>query len=191
MRTAKLSRKTKETDITLSLCLDGGEVEINTGVGFFDHMLTAFALHGGLGLEIKAIGDIKVDAHHTVEDVGIVLGSAFSQALGDKTGIARFGNAFIPMDEALSAAIIDVSARPFLVFSASFEQEKVGEFDTCLCEEFFRAFSTNAGITLHASVLYGNNAHHQIEALFKAVAHALKTAISQNGTQLLSTKGTL
>ncbi|MEG0978469.1 MAG: imidazoleglycerol-phosphate dehydratase HisB [Oscillospiraceae bacterium] len=191
MRTAELQRKTKETDINISLCLDGGEVEINTGIGFFDHMLTAFAVHGNFGLKIDAKGDLQVDGHHTVEDVGIVLGSAFSQALGDKGGIARFGNMFIPMDESLAGAIIDVSGRPFLVFSASFEQEQVGNFDTCLCEEFFRAFANNAGITLHASVVYGNNAHHQIEALFKAVAHSLKAAAVRTDGAVLSTKGTL
>jgi len=191
VRKVQLQRKTKETDITLNLCLDGGEVEINTGIGFFDHMLTAFAVHGGFGLKIDAKGDLQVDGHHTVEDVGIVLGTAFEQALGDKSGIARYGNMFIPMDESLGSAVVDISGRPFLVFSANFEQEQVGEFDSCLCEEFFRAFAFNAGITLHASVLYGNNAHHQIEALFKALAHALKAAVAQTDGKVLSTKGSL
>ena len=191
MRTTQLQRKTKETDISLSLCLDGGVVDINTGIGFFDHMLTAFAVHGGFGLKIDAKGDLQVDSHHTVEDVGIVLGTAFAQALGDKSGIMRYGNVFIPMDESLGSAIVDISGRPFLVFSANFEQEKVGDFDSCLCEEFFRAFAFNAGITLHASALYGNNAHHQIEALFKALAHALKAAVEQTDGKVLSTKGSL
>lgn len=191
MRTAQLQRKTKETDISLSLCLDGGEVDINTGIGFFDHMLTAFAMHGGFGLKIDAKGDLQVDAHHTVEDVGIVLGTAFSKALGDKSGIARYGNMLIPMDESLGSVIVDISGRPFSVFSASFEQEKVGDFDSCLCEEFFRAFAFNAGITLHSGALYGNNAHHQIEALFKALAHALKAAVKQIDVKVLSTKGSL
>lgn len=191
MRTAQVQRKTKETDINISLCIDGGDVKISTGIGFFDHMLTAFAVHGGFGLLVDAKGDLDVDGHHTVEDVGIVLGTAFAQALENKSGIARFGNMFIPMDESLARAIIDVSGRPFLVFSATFEQERVGEFDTCLCEEFFRAFAFNAGMTLHASVEYGTNAHHQIEALFKAVAHAVKAAVAKTDGAVLSTKGTL
>lgn len=191
MRTAQLQRKTNETDITINLNLDGGEVDINTGIGFFDHMLTALAVHGGFGLKISAKGDLQVDGHHTVEDVGIVLGTAFAKALGDKGGIARFGNMSIPMDEALSSVVLDISGRPFLVFCASFEQEKVGDFDSCLCEEFFRAFAFNAGITLHANVLYGTNTHHQIESLFKALAHALKMAVVQIDGGVLSTKGTL
>ncbi len=191
MRTAQLQRKTNETDITINLNLDGGEVDINTGIGFFDHMLTALAVHGGFGLKISAKGDLQVDGHHTVEDVGIVLGTAFAKVLGDKGGIARFGNMSIPMDEALSSVVLDISGRPFLVFCASFEQEKVGDFDSCLCEEFFRAFAFNAGITLHANVLYGTNTHHQIESLFKALAHALKMAVVQIDGGVLSTKGTL
>lgn len=191
MRIAQLQRKTNETDITINLNLDGGEVDINTGIGFFDHMLTALAVHGGFGLKISAKGDLQVDGHHTVEDVGIVLGTAFAKALGDKGGIARFGNMSIPMDEALSSVVLDISGRPFLVFCASFEQEKVGDFDSCLCEEFFRAFAFNAGITLHANVLYGTNTHHQIESLFKALAHALKMAVVQIDGGVLSTKGTL
>lgn len=191
MRTAKLQRKTSETDIEVNLNLDGGEVDINTGIGFFDHMLTALAVHGGFGLKISAKGDLQVDGHHTVEDVGIVLGMAFAQAVGDKSGIARFGNMSIPMDEALSNVVLDISGRPFLVFSASFEQEKVGDFDSCLCEEFFRAFAFNAGITLHANVVYGTNTHHQIESLFKALAHSLRLAVVQINGGVLSTKGTL
>ncbi|MGI6268122.1 MAG: imidazoleglycerol-phosphate dehydratase HisB [Acutalibacteraceae bacterium] len=191
MRIAQLQRKTNETDIAINLNLDGGEVDINTGIGFFDHMLTALAVHSGFGLKISAKGDLQVDGHHTVEDVGIVLGTAFAKALGDKGGIARFGNMSIPMDEALSSVVLDISGRPFLVFCARFEQEKVGDFDSCLCEEFFRAFAFNAGITLHANSLYGTNTHHQIESLFKALAHALKMAVVQIDGGVLSTKGTL
>jgi len=191
LRIAQLQRKTNETDIAINLNLDGGEVDINTGIGFFDHMLTALAVHSGFGLKISAKGDLQVDGHHTVEDVGIVLGMAFAKALGDKGGIARFGNMSIPMDEALSSVVLDISGRPFLVFCARFEQEKVGDFDSCLCEEFFRAFAFNAGITLHANSLYGTNTHHQIESLFKALAHALKMAVVQIDGGVLSTKGTL
>ncbi|MCH3971993.1 MAG: imidazoleglycerol-phosphate dehydratase HisB [Oscillospiraceae bacterium] len=190
MRTATVTRKTKETDITISICLDGGAVDIATGIGFFDHMLTAFAVHGGLGLQLHAEGDLVVDGHHTVEDTGIVLGKALAEALGDKGGISRYGSFYIPMDEALAFTSLDISGRPYLVFHADFQQERVGEFDTCLTEEFLRAFAVNAGITLHCSVLYGNNAHHEIEAVFKSLGHALKQAVSQyNGT--LSTKGVL
>ena len=193
MREATLSRKTKETDIRLSLALEGGEVEVSTGIGFFDHMLTALAFYGGLGLELTAQGDLEVDGHHTVEDVGIVLGQAMSRALGDRKGIRRFASACIPMDEALAFAAVDISGRPFLVFSGEFPQERVGDFDTCMTEEFFRAFATNAGITLHLKCEYGKNSHHMIEALFKAAAHALRDALSQeeDPNLLLSSKGVL
>lgn len=191
MRTSTVERKTYETDIRATLSLDGGDIEIKTGIGFFDHMLTSFATHGGFGFKLKAIGDLDVDCHHTVEDVGIVLGKAFSEAISDKSGIKRFGNMFIPMDESLAGAFIDVSGRPFLVFNAELSQEKVGEFDTCMCEEFFRAFAFNAGITLHIKLEYGSNAHHEIEAIFKAVAHSLKGAVEQTNGDVLSTKGVL
>lgn len=192
MRTAEINRKTKETDISVKLDLDGGEVNIDTGIGFFDHMLTALAVHGGFGLTVKAAGDLNVDGHHTVEDVGITLGAAFAQALGDKAGIMRFGSAYIPMDEALGFCALDISARPYLVFNARFTNERVGEFDTCLTEEFMRAFAFNAGITLHLRCEYGSNDHHIIEALFKALAHALKQAVRLNADgSALSTKGTL
>ncbi|MBE6822071.1 MAG: imidazoleglycerol-phosphate dehydratase HisB [Ruminococcaceae bacterium] len=191
MRTSVQYRKTKETEISLSLCLDGGDVSVSTGIGFFDHMLTAFAVHGGFGLSVEVQGDLLVDCHHTVEDVGIVLGKAFSEALGDKSGIARYGSFYIPMDESLAFASVDVSGRPFLVFQASFPQERVGDFDTCMTEEFFRAFAVNAGITLHARVEYGANSHHEIEALFKAVAHAMQLAVAQTQGGVLSTKGVL
>ncbi len=190
MRTGVASRKTKETEISVALCLDGGSVEISTGIGFFDHMLEAFAVHGGFGLSIKAAGDLQVDGHHTVEDTGIVLGKALAEALGDKGGIRRYGNFRLPMDEAMAAASVDVSGRPYLVFRACFPEEKVGEFDTCLTGEFFRALAFNAGITLHLAVEYGENSHHMIEALFKAAAHALSEAVApRNG--VLSTKGVL
>lgn len=191
MRTAEITRKTKETDITVRLDLDGGIADISTGIGFFDHMLTAFAVHGGIGLTVKAIGDLQVDGHHTVEDVGIVLGKAFKEALGDMKGIARYGTAFIPMDESLGFASIDISGRPFLVFNAEFSDDRIGEFDTCLVEEFFRAFAFNAGVTLHLKCEYGKNDHHIAEALFKAAAHAVKAAKAVSGNEILSTKGVL
>lgn len=191
MRTAENTRKTKETDITVRLDLDGGNADISTGIGFFDHVLTAFAVHGGMGLNVKAVGDLQVDGHHTVEDVGIVLGKAFREALGDMKGIARYGTAFIPMDEALGFASIDISGRPFLVFNAEFSDDKIGDFDACLAEEFFRAFAFNAGVTLHLKCEYGKNGHHIAEALFKAAAHAIKVAKTVSGNEILSTKGVL
>ena len=191
-RTAEINRKTKEPDISVKLNLDGGDVKINTGIGFLDHMMTALGVHGGFGLEINAKGDLFVDGHHTAEDVGITLGQAFGKALGDKSGIMRYGSAFIPMDEALGFCSLDISARPFLVFNAEFTNERVGEFDTCLTEEFMRAFAFNAGITLHLRVEYGSNDHHKIEALFKALAYALKAATRLNTSGgAISTKGTL
>lgn len=192
MRTAEINRKTKETYITASLNLDGsGDTDIVTGIGFFNHMLTAFAFHGGMDLKLKSDGDLYVDGHHTVEDVGIVLGKAFKEALGDMKGIARYGTAFIPMDEALGFASIDISGRPFLVFDAEFSDDRIGEFDTCLTEEFFRAFAFNAGVTLHLKCEYGKNDHHIAEALFKAAAHAIKAAKAVSGNEILSTKGVL
>ncbi len=190
MRAAEINRKTKETDICVKLDLDGGEVKIDTGIGFFDHMLTALAVHGGFGLDITAKGDLNVDGHHTVEDVGIVLGTAFAKAMGDKSGIMRYGSAYIPMDEALGFCAVDVSARPYLVFKANITNERVGDFETCLTEEFMRAFAFNAGLTLHLRCEYGSNGHHIIEALFKALAHALKNAVRLNGDgSSLTTKG--
>ncbi len=190
MRTGIANRKTKETEISVALCLDGGSVDVSTGIGFFDHMLEAFAVHGGFGLSVKANGDLQVDGHHTVEDTGIVLGQALADALADKGNIRRYGDFRLPMDEALASACVDVSGRPYLVFNADFPQEKVGEYDTCLTEEFFRALAFHAGITLHLRIEYGSNSHHMIEALFKAAAHALSEAVApQKG--LLSTKGVL
>lgn len=191
MRTATVERNTKETQIQATLCLDGGEVQVNTGIGFFDHMLTAFAVHGGFGLDLQVTGDLEVDTHHTAEDTGIVLGKAMKEALGDMGGIARYGNFSVPMDESLAVCNLDISNRPFLVFRASFEEERCGEYETCVTEEFWRAFAMNAGITLHISVPYGSNAHHEIEAIFKAVAHALKQAVTSTDGQILSTKGVL
>ncbi len=191
-RTAEIYRSTKETEISVELNLDGGVKDISTGVGFFDHMLNSFASHCGLGLILKANGDLIVDCHHTVEDTGIVLGKAFAKALGDKGGIKRFGTSFIPMDESLAFCSLDVSGRAYLVFSGDFPQERVGDFDTCMTEEFFKAFSDNSGITLHIKCEYGKNSHHMIEAMFKAFAYAMKTAISLNETgEIVSTKGVL
>ena len=192
LREAQWKRTTKETDIEISLSLDGGKADIHTGIGFFDHMLDAFATHGGFGLSVKAKGDLQVDCHHTIEDTGIVVGRAFSQALGDKGGIARFGSFYVPMDEALAFAAVDISGRPFLVFDAAFPEEKVGEYDSCMTEEFFRAFAFHAGMTLHTKILYGKNTHHMVEALYKAVAHALRLAVARaKDGQVLSTKGSL
>ncbi len=190
-RKSQMKRITKETDIKLSLQLDGGDVEVNTGIGFLDHMINTLAVHGGFGLVLDADGDLNVDAHHTTEDVGIVLGKAFSEALGDKSGIVRFGSAFVPMDEALGFCAVDISGRPFLVLNAEFTNERVGSFDTCLVEEFMRAFAYNAGITLHLRCEYGKNDHHKIEALFKALAYALKAATRQNSGEIVTTKGVL
>ena len=192
MRNSVVERNTKETQIKISLCLDGGDVNVSTGVGFFDHMLTAFGVHGGFGLDVKVTGDLEVDTHHTVEDTGIALGKAFGEALGNMSGIQRYGSFAVPMDESLAKAILDISNRPFLVFNAEFEQERCGDFETCMTEEFFRAFAVNAGITLHIEVPYGTNSHHKIEAIFKAVAHALKVAVAKNESgDVLSTKGVL
>lgn len=192
MRTAEINRKTAETDISVKLNLDGsGKAEITTGIGFFDHMLNALTVHSGFDISLNALGDLYVDGHHTVEDAGIVLGRAFKEAIGDRSGIGRYGTAFIPMDEALGFCSLDISNRPYLVFEAEYSDDRTGNFDNCLTEEFFRAFAFNAGITLHVKCLYGANDHHKIEAMFKAVAHALKAAAAINGTEVLSTKGVL
>ncbi len=191
MRTAEIKRKTKETDISVALNLDGGKVNVRTGVGFFDHMLTAFAVHGGFGLDVFVKGDLEVDTHHTVEDTGIALGMAFKKALGNMSGINRYGSFYIPMDESLALCSLDISNRPFLAFNAEFKEERCGDYETCCTEEFFRAFAVNAGITLHLNVLYGSNSHHEIEALFKAFAHAMKIAVAPSGGGILSTKGVL
>lgn len=192
MRCAVENRKTKETDIKLSLNLDGGVVSVDTGIGFFDHMLNAFATHGGFGLELTVKGDLEVDEHHTIEDTGIVLGKAFSNALGDKSSIDRFGSFYVPMDEALAFASVDISGRPYLVFDADFPQCRCGGYDCSMTVEFMRAFAYNAGITVHLKALYGDNSHHITEALYKALAHSLRLAVKQNATNKpLSTKGVL
>jgi imidazoleglycerol-phosphate dehydratase len=194
-RRAEITRETSETQIRLALCLDGkGESAISTGVGFLDHMLTALARHGLLDLAVTAKGDLHIDDHHTVEDVGIVLGQALRQALGDKRGIRRFGSALVPMDEALAEAAIDISGRPFLAWSVPFVRDKVGTLDTELFEEFFRAFAINAAITLHVTLKAGGNAHHVAEACFKATARALRMAVEPDPRAagvIPSTKGSL
>lgn len=191
MRQASVHRTTKETDIQVSLCLEGGETNINTGIGFFDHMLTALSVHGGFGLTVYAKGDLEVDCHHTIEDTGIVLGQALAQTLGSKGGIARYGSFYIPMDEALGFCALDISGRPYLVFEATFPEERIGGYDSCMTEEFMRALAFNAGLTLHLKAT-GKNSHHITEALYKALAHALKEAVKPlDDTKPLSTKGVL
>ena len=194
-RTATLSRRTSETDISLTLNLDGsGQADIATGIGFLDHMLRAFTRHGLFDLTVHAKGDLHIDFHHTTEDIGIVLGRAVAQALGDKLGIARFGHALVPMDEALAEVAIDISGRPFLVWNVSFEHPKVGDMDTELFEEFFRALTSNAAITLHVTRQAGHNVHHIAEACFKAAARALRAAVTidpRAADAIPSTKGAL
>lgn len=193
MKEATIERETKETKISISVKLDGnGQADIQTGIGFFDHMLTALSVHSGISMQIHVQGDLHVDGHHTVEDTGIVLGKALGEALGDKSGITRYGHAFIPMDEALAFCSLDLSNRPFLVFQGTFSNAMIGQYDACLTEEFFRAFAFQAGITLHINMMYGKNDHHKCEAAFKAVAHALKIAITPlKPGKTLSTKGVL
>lgn len=190
-RTAEIVRETKETSVSLALDLDGGPVQIDTGIGFFDHMLTAMAFYGRLGLKLTARGDLQVDAHHTVEDVGIVLGQAIRQALGEKRGIRRFASAFIPMDEALCHTALDFSNRAFLHFDAEMPQERMGAYDACLTEEFMRALAVNSGTTLHMRALYGKNAHHITEALFKSLGVCIWQAAQIDGEGVTSTKGVL
>ncbi len=191
MRKAELSRKTGETDIMIELELDGdGTADINTGIGFFDHMLTAFTKHGNFDLRVKATGDLIVDDHHLIEDTGIVLGQVIAEALGDKAGIARFGEARIPMDEALATVALDLGGRSYMVMDADFKAPKVGEFSTQMVDHFFEAVSQNSKINIHAHV-YGDNDHHKIEALFKAFAYALRRAVVLEGEGIKSTKGLL
>lgn len=194
MRSQSLSRKTNETNISVDVNLDGqGEASIDTGVGFFDHMLTHLAKHGQFDLMVKCDGDLHIDPHHTVEDVGILLGQAFLQAVGEPVGLTRFGHAVIPMDEALAEAAIDFSGRPFLVFNADIPKVRLGDFDAELAEEFFRAFAMNSRITLHLNLHYGTNVHHGIEVLFKAYARALRQSLSIDASVkgVPSTKGVL
>jgi imidazoleglycerol-phosphate dehydratase len=189
----KIERKTKETDISVVLNIYGsGAADVNTGVGFLDHMLTALAVHAGWDLTLRAAGDLEVDGHHTVEDVGIVLGQALGQALGDKSGLARYGHFALPMDESLATVSLDLSGRAYLVFDADFRPEPLGGLDPDLIAEFFRAFAFNSEMTLHARVDYGVNDHHKAEALFKALAHALRRATMRTGEAgALSSKGEL
>ncbi|MCL2372644.1 MAG: imidazoleglycerol-phosphate dehydratase HisB [Defluviitaleaceae bacterium] len=191
MREAVVNRETLETKIKLQLNLDNPGAKISTGVGFFDHMLNLLAFRAGIGLEVSCQGDLHVDDHHTIEDVGIALGTAFAEAISDKRGINRYGNAAIPMDEALAECALDISGRGFLVFNAQMPQPQIGNFNTEMTEEFFRAFATKAGITLHINLRYGKNTHHIIEAIFKAVGVAISQAIKVNGTEISSTKGLL
>ena len=195
MRESEIKRKTAETDISLSLCVDGtGKAEISTGIGFLDHMLTLFSRHGRFDLCITCKGDICVDDHHSTEDIGIALGQALRQALGDKKGICRYGDIILPMDEALILASVDISGRGLLCLSAEFRTEKIGTFDTELVEEFFQAFAANAGITLHIRQLDGRNSHHIAEGMFKAVARAMRKAVSIDEDardEIPSTKGVL
>ena len=192
-RQAKIERKTKETQIGLSLDLEGGKGSISTGVGFLDHMLELLARHGRLGIEVEAKGDLETGAHHTTEDVGVCLGQAIDAALGDRAGIRRYGAATVPMDEALAECAIDISGRPLLVFGAELPQVTIAGFDAELAEEFFRAVANNAKLTLHLQIRYGSNAHHMIESAFKAFARALRIAVSVDPGEsgVPSTKGTL
>ena len=193
-RISEIKRKTAETDMSLKISLDGsGNASADTGIGFLDHMLILLARHGFLDLEVSANGDLKVDSHHTVEDVGIVLGQAIKEALGDKSGIKRYGNSRVPMDETLAAVDLDISGRAFLVFNAVFTNDNIGEIQTQMFEEFFRAVAFNSGMTLHINVPYGKNDHHIAEAIFKAFSKALDIAVSKDVRidGVLSTKGSL
>jgi imidazoleglycerol-phosphate dehydratase len=195
MRSATVTRKTSETDVTVTVNLDGtGQRAIHTGIGFYDHMLEQLARHGLFDLEIRTVGDLHIDAHHTVEDTAIALGEAFRQALGDRAGITRYGHAYVPMDETLARVALDISGRPFLVWKVAFTQSRLGEMDTELFWHVFHSFAQAAGITLHAEALYGTNNHHIAEGLFKALARALKQAVAIDPRQagsVPSTKGTL
>ena len=192
-RAGACKRKTKETDVNVSLCIDGeGKFDIHTGIGFFDHMLTALAVHGGMDLALTAAGDLEVDGHHTVEDSGIALGLALKEALGDKAGIARYGDMLLPMDDALALVALDLSGRPYLRFDAVFANPSIGAYDACLTKEFFQALAYSAGLTLHIQLMTAENDHHATEAIFKAFAHALRKAASATAGQApLSSKGVL
>jgi imidazoleglycerol-phosphate dehydratase len=195
MRSGKITRNTKETEISLSVDLDGtGRSEIATGIGFLDHMLDLLARHARMDLVVKAKGDLHIDQHHTTEDVGICLGQAVKQALGDMRGITRYADVHVPMDETLTRVAIDISGRPVLVFRVEFPRDKIGEFDVDLVREFFQAFTTNAGVTLHVETLYGDNSHHVAESCFKALARALRAAVAIDAAsknEIPSTKGSL
>jgi len=193
-RTAKVERATSETKVSVALNLDGGAVRATTGVPFFDHMLDQLGRHGGLGLAVSTEGDLEIDAHHTVEDTGIALGEALAEALGNKRGIRRYGDALVPMEEALAQVALDISGRPLLVYSAEFPAEMIGQYEVSLTEEFFQALCRSAGLTVHIRLLEGRNAHHSVEAIFKGFARALSDAVSidpRSGGSIPSTKGTL
>ncbi|THB78589.1 MAG: imidazoleglycerol-phosphate dehydratase HisB [Desulfobulbaceae bacterium] len=194
VRTGTVNRKTNETEISISLSLDGtGRNEIDSGVPFLDHMLTLFSVHGFFDLKLLAKGDTEIDDHHTVEDIGICLGQVLAQAIGDKSGIRRYGTCYLPMDETLVRTVVDISNRPYLHYEVVVADQKVGQFDTCLALEFMRAFSQHAGITLHIDLLHGENAHHIIEAIFKSLARAVNEAVTplEGVTGALSSKGCL
>lgn len=192
MRIAKLERKTNETAISVEINIDGtGENDIDTGIGFLDHMLHLVAFHGSFDLKISCHGDLYIDDHHSAEDIGIALGQAFSKALGDRRGIKRYSGLYIPMDEALCLAAVDISGRPYLIYNIDFRGEKLGSMSTQSFKEFFRAFAFNAGITLHINLLYGENDHHKIEAAFKAFAKAMKEASQVVSDDIPSSKGVL
>ena len=192
MRKSKIERKTYETDISLEMNLDGsGKSAIDTGVGFFDHMLTLFSKHGMMDLNLKCDGDTEVDCHHTIEDIGIVLGKAFAECIKDKKGIIRYASEFTPMDETLVQTALDISGRPYLVFNVDFTQERVGQFDTEMTEEFFRAFVFHAQVTLHINLMYGKNTHHIVEAIFKSVGRIINQATKIEGNEIMSTKGVI
>jgi imidazoleglycerol-phosphate dehydratase len=191
-RKAKIERKTNETDIIVELNLDGqGRYEIDTGVGFFDHMLTHLSKHSKIDMTVKAKGDLHIDDHHSIEDVGICIGEALVDALGDKKGIARYGNSTVPMEDAKAVVTVDLSGRPFVVYHADFSSEKIGEFDVECVEEFLRSFSTVGKFNLHTDVPYGTNSHHIAEAIFKALGQAVGMAVNVTGTDIPSTKGVL
>lgn len=195
MRQAKINRKTQETEIEVFLSLDGeGKADINTGIGFLDHMMVLFAAHAGMDLTVQAAGDLQVDSHHTIEDIGITLGQVIARAMGDKRGIRRYGHIVLPMDESLVSVTIDISGRPYLVFNADFTADLAGDCETQMVEEFFRALAGNAGITLHINCLYGRNDHHKIEAIFKAFARSFAAAVAidpELQDKIPSTKGKL
>ena len=192
MRTAKIERNTKETQIALIWNTDGqGIYEGTCGIGFLDHMLQALCVHGKFDIQLSMKGDLEVDCHHSTEDLGIVLGMALAKALEEKGGIRRYGTAYIPMDETLGFCSLDISGRAFLVYEAEYENQSIGALDCCMIKEFFRALAFQAGITLHMTILYGENDHHKAEALFKAFAHALKDAVTETGGGVLSSKGVL
>lgn len=192
MRKATLRRTTGETDISITLTIDGkGNFEGTSGIGFFDHMLHLFARHSGMDMSLTCQGDLDVDNHHTIEDIGITLGEVFEKALGDKKGIHRYGCFFCPMDEVLSRIVLDLSGRPYLVFDVDIPVERIGSFETEMTREFFLAFANNAKMNLHMATLYGVNGHHIVESLFKGIGHALKEAITIEGDTVLSTKGVL